>query len=360
MVMSRLFEPLPLRGLTIPNRVFVSPMCEYSCTDGLANDWHLVHLGSRAVGGCGLVLTEAASVSPEGRITPWDAGIWNEAQVVAWKPIVNFIKTQGVVPGIQLAHAGRKASCSQPWAGGKPLEPLAGGWETLGPSAVPFGRYPPPREMTAAQIEACIADFRRAAERSLEAGFEVAEVHAAHGYLLHEFLSPLSNRRTDEFGGSLPNRMRFPLAVCRAVREAWPQDRPVFVRISASDWKEGGWEIGQSVAFCRELKAIGIDLVDVSSGGNAHDQEIVLGPGYQVPFATAIRNEAAIPTAAVGLITEAVQAEHVVSTGQADAVCLARALLRDPYWARHAAKALGVELAWPNQYLRADVSPLGR
>jgi len=358
--MSRLFEPLTLRAVTIPNRVFVSPMCEYSCTDGLANDWHLVHLGSRAVGGCGLVLTEAASVSPEGRITPWDAGIWSHAQVEAWKPIVKFIKSQGSVPGIQIAHAGRKASCAQPWSGGGPLALDAGGWKTLGPSQVPFGRYPAPREMSAADIEACVADFRLAADRSLQAGFEVAEVHAAHGYLLHEFLSPISNVRTDDFGGSLSNRMRFPLMVCQAVRDAWPQDKPVFVRISASDWKEGGWDLEQSIAFCRELKAIGIDLIDVSSGGNAHDQKIVLGPGYQVPFSAAIRRDAGIPTAAVGLITEAVQAEHVVSTGQADAVCLARALLRDPYWARHAAKTLGVDVKWPDQYLRADVGPFGR
>ena len=378
--MSRLFEPLTLRAVTIPNRVFVSPMCEYSCTDGLANDWHLVHLGSRAVGGCGLVLTEAASVSPEGRITPWDAGIWNHAQVEAWKPIVKFIKAQGSVPGIQIAHAGRKASCAQPWSGGGPLARDAGGWKTLGPSEVPFGRYPAPRAMSATDIEACVAEFRLAADRSLQAGFEVAEVHAAHGYLLHEFLSPISNVRTDDFGGSLSNRMRFPLMACQAVRDAWPKDKPVFVRISASDWKDGGWDLEQSVAFCRELKAMGIDLVDVSSIQARRVLAIACVPlrlrgqplgvlyldhrfdkaAYQVPFSAAIRRDAGIPTAAVGLITEAVQAEHVVSTGQADAVCLARALLRDPYWARHAAKTLGVDLKWPDQYLRADVGPFGR
>jgi 2,4-dienoyl-CoA reductase-like NADH-dependent reductase (Old Yellow Enzyme family) len=358
--MSALFTPIQLRSLTIPNRIFVSPMCEYSSEDGLPDDWHLVHLGSRAVGGCGLVLTEACAVSPEGRITPWDAGIWNAAQVEAWKPIVRFIRSQGAVPGIQLAHAGRKASCDKPWTGGKPLAPGAGAWTTLGPSAIAFGHYPAPRAMSATDIDACVADFRQSADRAVQAGFEVAEVHAAHGYLLHEFLSPLSNERMDDFGGSLSNRMRFPLMVCRVVREAWPQARPVLVRISASDWKEGGWDIGQSVAFARELKAIGIDMIDVSSGGNAADQRIALRPGYQVPFSQAIRRDADIPTAAVGLITEPVQAEHIVANGEADAVCLARALLRDPYWPRHAARALGVAMPWPDQYKRADVGPLGR
>ncbi len=358
--MSLLFSPITLRSVTIPNRVFVSPMCEYSCEDGVPNDWHLVHLGSRAVGGCGLVITEAASVSPEGRITPWDAGIWSAAQVEAWKPIVKFIRDQGALTGIQIAHAGRKASCDKPWNGGKPLAQGAGGWKTLGPSEIAFGDYPAPRAMTPADLEACVAAFRHSAGLALQAGFEVAEVHAAHGYLLHEFLSPLSNRREDDFGGSLANRMRFPLAVVRAVREAWPGDKPVLVRISASDWKEGGWDLAQSIAFARELKAIGVDMIDVSSGGNAADQKIVLGPGYQVPFAAAIRREADIPVAAVGLITEPVQAEHILATGQADAVCLARALLRDPYWPRHAAKALGVAMAWPNQYKRCDTGPLGR
>jgi 2,4-dienoyl-CoA reductase-like NADH-dependent reductase (Old Yellow Enzyme family) len=358
--MSLLFSPLALRSVTLANRILVSPMCQYSAADGVPNDWHLVHLGSRAVGGAGLVLTEAASVSPEGRITPWDAGIWSPAQVAAWKPITAFIKAQGTVPGIQLAHAGRKASCDKPWNGGKPLAADAGAWKTLGPSEVAFGAYPAPRAMSAAELEACVADFRLAADRAVQAGFEVVEVHAAHGYLLHEFLSPLSNQRTDDCGGSLANRMRFPLAVARAVREAWPRDLPVLVRISASDWKEGGWDLEQSIAFVRELKKIGIDMIDVSSGGNAADQKIVLGPGYQAPFAAAIRREAGIPTAAVGLITEPVQSEHILATGQADAVCLARALLRDPYWPRHAAKALGVAMEWPDQYKRCETGPLGR
>lgn len=358
--MSLLFSPMTLRSVVIPNRVFVSPMCQYSCEDGLPNQWHLVHLGSRAIGGAGLVLTEAAAVSPDGRITPWDAGIWSSGQAAAWKPIAAFIRAHGAVPGIQLAHAGRKASCDKPWNGGKPLARDAGGWQTHGPSDLPFGNYPAPRAMSAADLEACVADFRLAADRAVQAGFEVAEVHCAHGYLLHEFLSPLSNARRDDFGGSLSNRMRFPLAVVRAVRDAWPREKPLLVRISASDWKEGGWDIEQSVAFARELKEAGVDMIDVSSGGNAADQKIVLGPGYQVAFASAIRRDAGIPVAAVGLITEPVQAEHILATGQADAVCLARALLRDPYWPRHAAKALGVAMPWPDQYKRCDTGPLGR
>jgi 2,4-dienoyl-CoA reductase-like NADH-dependent reductase (Old Yellow Enzyme family) len=349
-----------LRDMVRENRIVVSPMCQYSAEDGTVNDWHLVHLGSRAVGGAGLVLTEASAVCPDGRITPWDTGIWSAQQAEAWKPIAAFIKAQGAVPGIQLAHAGRKAGCDKPWNGGRPIARDAGGWRTHGPSDVPFGDYPAPRAMSVADLEACVSDFHLAADRALQAGFEVAEVHAAHGYLLHEFLSPLSNRREDDFGGSLSNRMRFPLAVARAVREAWPQDKPVLVRISASDWKEGGWDLEQSIAFAHELKEIGIDMIDVSSGGNAADQKVVLGPGYQAPFASAIRRDAGIPAAAVGLITEPVQAEHILHTGQADAVCLARALLRDPYWPRHAARALGEPMPWPNQYKRCEAGPLGR
>ena len=358
--MSLLFSPLALRSVTIPNRIFVSPMCQYSADDGEPNAWHFVHLGSRAAGGAALGLPEACAVPPAGRLTPWDTGIWSAAQAEAWKPIVDFIRAQGSVPGIQLAHAGRKASCDKPWNGGKPLAHDAGGWRTHGPSNVAFGDYPAPRAMSVADLEACVSDFHLAADRAQQAGFDVAEVHAAHGYLLHEFLSPLSNRREDEFGGSLSNRMRFPLAVVRAVRDAWPAGKPVLVRISASDWKEGGWDIEQSIAFARELRELGVDMIDVSSGGNASDQKIVLGPGYQVPFAAAIRRDAGIPAAAVGLITEPVQAEHILATGQADAVCLARALLRDPYWPRHAAKALGESMPWPNQYKRGEAGPLGR
>jgi len=358
--MSRLFSPLQLRSVTFPHRVFVSPMCQYSSEDGLPNEWHMVHLGSRAVGGASLVCVEASGVTPEGRITPWDAGIWSERHAKAWAPIAAFIRAQGAVPAIQLAHAGRKASTNKPWLGGKPLPANEGAWTTLGPSAIPFGHYPPPRAMTREEIGKTVEDFRRAAGHALAAGFDVVEIHGAHGYLLHEFCSPLSNQRTDDYGGSLENRMRFPLQVARAVREAWPQDKPVFYRISATDWADGGWDLPQSIALCRELKAIGIDLIDCSSGGNVHDAKIPVGPGYQVPLAEGIRKAVDMPVGAVGLIADATQAEQIVSLGQADAVFLARAELRDPYWPRHAAKALGVSLEWPDQYKRSDVNPLGR
>ena len=358
--MSKLFSPFPLRSVTFPNRVFVSPMCQYSSDDGMPNDWHLVHLGSRAIGGAGFVCVEASGVTPIGRITPWDAGIWSEAHAKAWKPVADFIRAHGSIPGIQIAHAGRKASVGRPWEGGKPLAPSAGGWQTIGPSAIAFGEYLPPREMTANEIEATVDDFRKAARLALQAGFDVVEVHGAHGYLLHSFCSPLSNRRTDAWGGSLENRIRLPLAVAKAVRELWPADKPVFYRVSATDWADGGWDLAQTIELCKKLKAAGIDLIDCSSGGNIAAQKIPLGPGYQVPFAEAIRREADIPTMAVGLISEPVQAEQIVSLGRADAVCLARALLRDPYWPRHAAKVLRVDMPWPDQYKRCDVGPLGR
>ena len=359
--MSQLFSTLQLRELIFKNRVFVSPMCQYSCEDGMPTDWHLVHLGSRAVGGAALVITEAAAVTPAGRISPEDAGIWNDAQMRAWAPIAAFIKAQGASPGIQLAHAGRKASTYAPWRGHGKVEPGSGGWDVLGPSESPFaGNYPVPHEMSIAEIAATVEAFAAAAKRSLKAGFEVPEIHGAHGYLLHEFLSPLSNTRSDEFGGSLENRMRFPLQVCAAVRDVWPNHLPVFLRISASDWKEGGWDVAQSIQFCMRAKALGIDLVDVSSGGNAHDAKMTIRPGYQVPFARAIRAGADMPTAAVGLITEAVQAEQIIADGDADCVFLARALLRDPYWPRHAARALGVNMEWPDQYKRAGVGAFGR
>ena len=358
--MSQLFSPLALRSLTFPNRIFVSPMCQYSSEGGMPNDWHLVHLGSRAVGGAALVCVEAAGVTPEGRITPWDAGIWSEAHARAWKPIADFIRAQGAIPAIQIAHAGRKASCNKPWLGGKPLAAGEGAWTALGPSAIAFGHYPPPRAMTLDEIRAAVKDFERAARLSLAAGFDVVEIHGAHGYLLHSFCSPLSNLREDAYGGMLDNRIRLPLEVARAVRAAWPDDKPVFYRASATDWFEGGWDLAQTIELCRRLKDLGIDLVDCSSGGNIHDQKIVLGPGYQVPFAQAIRREAGIPTAAVGLISEPVQAEQIVAHGQADAVVLARALLRDPYWPRHAARELGVDMPWPEPYKRCDVGPLGR
>ena len=326
----------------------------------MPNEWHFVHLGSRAVGGAALVCVEASGVTPAGRITPWDAGLWSQDHAKAWKRVADFIRLQGAVPAIQLAHAGRKASCNKPWEGGKPLSPAEGSWQTLGPSAIAFGEYPAPRAMTVKEIEAAVEDFRKSAKLALEAGFDVVEVHGAHGYLLHSFCSPLSNQRSDEWGGSLDNRMRLPLAVARAVREAWPADKPVFYRLSGSDWADGGWDIAQSIELCKRLKAIGIDLIDCTGGGNIAAQKIPLGPGYQVPFADAIRREAGIATMAVGLISEPAQAEQIISLGQADVVCLARAMLRDPYWPRHAAKVLKVEMAWPNQYKRCDVGPLGK
>jgi 2,4-dienoyl-CoA reductase-like NADH-dependent reductase (Old Yellow Enzyme family) len=358
--MSRLFSPLTLRSVQFTNRIFVSPMCQYSSEHGMPNDWHFVHLGSRAIGGAALVCVEASAVTPEGRITPWDAGIWSAEHGAAWKRVADFIRAHGAVPAIQIAHAGRKASVDKPWKGGKPLDEANGGWQTIAPSAIPFGGYHTPRAMTKQEIAQTIEDFRASARHALAAGFEVAEIHGAHGYLLHTFCSPLSNQRSDEYGGSLENRMRFPLEVSRAVRDAWPADKPVFYRVSATDWAEGGWDLPQSIELAKRLKDVGIDLIDCSSGGNIHDQKIRLGPGYQVPFAEAIRREAGIPTLAVGLISDATQAEQIVSLGQADAVCLARALLRDPYWPRHAAKELKVEFPWPDQYKRCDVGPLGR
>jgi len=352
--MSALFSPLKLRELTFRNRVFVSPMCMYSSDDGLPNDWHRVHLGSRAVGGAGLVMVEASAVTPEGRITPWDSGIWSDAHAQAFAPIVRFIKANGAVPGIQLAHAGRKASTNRPWLGGKPLAPDQGGWQVIGPSPVPFDEgHPTPRQMTPADIDHAVADFAAAAQRAVTAGFEVVEIHMAHGYLCHEFLSPLSNHRTDDFGGSLENRMRFPLRVAREVRATWPRHLPVFVRISATDWVPGAWDLPDSIELAKRLKDLSIDLIDCSSGGNAPRARIPQTPGYQVPFAQAIRRDAALPTGAVGLITDAHQAEEVVSTGKADAVLLAREMLRDPYWPLHAATTLKADVKWPDQYARA-------
>ena len=360
MASSHLFSPFQLRSVTFRNRVFVSPMCMYSSDDGMPNDWHFVHLGSRAVGGAGFVCVEASGVSPVGRITPWDAGIWSGQHAKAWKPVARFIREHGAVPGIQLAHAGRKASCDRPWNGGKPLDAAKGAWTTLGPSPVAFGHYPPPREMTREEIREIVSQFRDAALNALEAGFDVVEVHGAHGYLLHNFVSPLSNLRSDDYGGAFDNRVRLPLEVARVVRDTWPADKPVMYRMSATDWYEGGWDLPQSIELAKRLKAAGIDLIDCSSGGNIHEQKIVLGPSYQVPFSEAIRAGAGMPTAAVGLISDAVQAEEIVAHGRADAVFLARAMLRDPYWPRHAAKELGVAMEWPDQYKRADVGPLGR
>jgi 2,4-dienoyl-CoA reductase-like NADH-dependent reductase (Old Yellow Enzyme family) len=352
--MSRLFSPLKLRSVEFKNRIFVSPMCQYSSNDGMPTDWHLVHLGSRAVGGAALVMVEATAVSPEGRISPWDSGIWSNDHAQAFKKITAFIKAQSAVPGIQLAHAGRKASTDVPWRGGAPLGLDEGGWQPLAPSPLPFDEESPvPREMSVTDIADVIAQFARGARHALEAGFEVVEIHMAHGYLLHEFLSPLANRRSDRFGGSLEGRTRFPLEVVETVRQAWPGHLPLFVRISSTDWVDGGWDLAQSIDLSRRLKEIGVDLIDCSSAGMVPHARIPAGPGFQVPFAAAIRREVDLPTAAVGFITSPVQAEQIVALGEADAVVLAREMLRNPYWPLHAAKALNVDGPWPPQYLRA-------
>jgi len=352
--MSQLFTPYRIRGLELRNRVFVSPMCQYSSPNGIPTDWHLTHLGSRAVGGAALVFTEATAVSPEGRISPDDAGIWSDAHQAAWSRIAHFVREEGAAPGMQLAHAGRKASTAAPWFGGKPFGLKDRGWPPIGPSPIPFDAgYPAPREMTLADIDRVVGEFVAAARRCLAAGFQVIELHSAHGYLLHEFLSPLSNRRTDDYGGSLANRMRFTVRVARALREVWPQELPLFVRLSVTDWAEGGWDLPQSIELSRALQAAGVDLIDCSSGALVPGVRIPSTPGYQVPFAEAIRREAGIATGAVGLITEPAQAEQIVATGQADAVLLARETLRDPYWPLHAAKALGAKVAAPRQYGRA-------
>jgi 2,4-dienoyl-CoA reductase-like NADH-dependent reductase (Old Yellow Enzyme family) len=352
--MAQLFTPFRLREIEFRNRIFVSPMCQYSADGGIPNTWHLVHLGTRAVGGAALVMAEATAVCPEGRITPYCLGLWSDAHVNAFRPIADFIRQQGAVPAIQLAHAGRKASCDSPWNGGNHLPIGSGGWQTVAPSPIPFfPAHGTPHELSHADIDGIVELFADAAYRALAAGFEVAEVHCAHGYLLNEFLSPLSNKRTDEYGGSMENRCRLPLRIARTVREIWPQQWPVFVRISATDWVEGGWDLAQSVQFALWLKEIGIDLIDCSSGGLMPDAEIPAAPGFQVPLAAGVRSGAGIPTGAVGLITEAEQAEKILADGHADVIFLARELLRDPYWPLHAANKLGVDIAWPNQYVRA-------
>ena len=353
--MPHLFDPLPIRSVTFSNRVFVSPMCEYSSTDGFANDWHFVHLGSRAVGGAGLVFTEATAVTPEGRISPEDLGIWNDDHIEMLARIVRFVHEQGSVAGMQLAHAGRKASTYRPWSGNGMIGEAEGGWSNvLAPTAVAFAdNYPQPREMSKEDIAETTRAFAAAAARAHAAGFRVIEIHSAHGYLLHEFLSPLSNQRTDEYGGSFDNRTRLLREVAAAIRGVWPEDLPLFTRISATDWVAGGWDLDQSVELARQLKSLGVDLVDCSSGGNAATAKIPIGPGYQAPFAERIRKEAGILTGAVGMITSPPQAEQIVGSGQADAVLIARELLRDPYFPLRAARELGQEIRWPAQYLRA-------
>ena len=350
--MSLLFTPLTLRGATARNRVWVSPMCQYSAVDGLPNDWHLVHLGARAVGGAGVVLTEAAAVSPEGRISPQDAGIWNDEQAVAWARITAFVQAQGALVGVQLAHAGRKASARRPWEGRGVVGPDEGGWQPVGPTVEPFPSLGDPVELDEAGIAEVRADFVAATGRALSAGFDLVEIHAAHGYLLHSFLSPLSNTRTDGYGGDLAGRMRLTLEVIDDVRAAWPDDKPLLLRISASDWAAGGWTPEDSVALAKEAASRGVDLVDCSSGGNVL-VPIPVGPGFQAPFAEQVRREAGVPTGAVGLITEPAQAEQLLAEGSADVVLLARELLRDPSWPLRAARELGADVTWPVQYDRA-------
>ncbi|MBK8250454.1 MAG: NADH:flavin oxidoreductase/NADH oxidase [Gemmatimonadetes bacterium] len=347
-----LFEPLTLRSVTLRNRIAASPMCQYSATDGVPNDWHFVHLGGLATGGAGLVIAEATAVSPDGRISPHCTGIWNDTQRDAWKRIAAFVSAQGAVPGIQLGHAGRKASTHRPWEGSGAVS--EGGWTPVAPSAVAFSpTYPMPAALDAAGIHPTVDAFREAARRALAAGFQVIELHAAHGYLIHEFLSPLANQRTDAYGGSFENRTRFLHEVVAATREVWPEQFPLFVRLSATDWVEGGWTVEESVALARELRGQGVDLIDTSSAGLSPAQKIALGPGYQVPFARRIREEAGIATGAVGLITDPHQAEAIIANGDADLVLLARELLRNPRWPLAAAKALGVAGPWPRQYERA-------
>ncbi|WP_153815087.1 NADH:flavin oxidoreductase/NADH oxidase [Streptomyces sp. SUK 48] len=358
--MSVLFEPVTLREVTIPNRVWMAPMCQYSAEPagpltGAPDDWHLAHYGARATGGTGLIVVEATAVSPEGRISPYDLGLWNDTQVEAFRRITRFLSAQGTVPGVQLAHSGRKASTERPWKGGAPIDPEGHGWQPLAPSPLPFTEgHPAPTELTVDQIKEITGQFREAARRALEAGFEVVEIHGAHGYLVHGFLSPHSNHRTDAYGGSYENRVRFALEVVDAVREVWPADKPLFFRVSATDWlEEGGWTADDTVRLARDLRAHGVDLLDVSTGGNASGVRIPVEPGYQVPFAARVKAETGLPVAAVGLITEAEQAQKIVANGEADAVLLGRELLRDPSWARHTARELGGDVRVPEQYLRS-------
>ncbi len=352
--MSVLFSPISFRSVTLKNRIVVSPMCQYSSVDGFANDWHMVHLGTRAVGGAGLVFTEATAVSAEGRITPDDLGIWKDEHIDFLQRIVSFIHQQGAVAGIQLAHAGRKASHHSPWKSGKALQPNEHAWHTLAPSPIPFTpEEPKPKEMGKQDIETLIEHFVNAAQRAAQAGFKVVEIHAAHGYLINEFLSPTSNHRTDEYGGRFENRIRLLLEIVSAVREIWEPSLPLFVRISASEWTENGWSLQDSVRLSQILKSMGVDLIDCSSGGNAADQQIKAGPLYQTPFADAIRREAGIATGAVGLITTVQECEQILQDQQADLIFLARQLLRDPYFPLRAAAELGEDIKWPDQYLRA-------
>jgi 2,4-dienoyl-CoA reductase-like NADH-dependent reductase (Old Yellow Enzyme family) len=353
MNMSKLFRSITIRDIILKNRIVMSPMCQYSSTDGFANDWHLVHLGSRAVGGAGLIIAEATAVSPEGRITPGDLGLWKDSHIEGLARIVNFIHRQGSVAAIQIAHAGRKASCAVPWEGGKQLDEEHGGWQTVAPVSLPFYDHDrKPVALGSYGIRKVVSDFKAAATRAHKAGFKIVEIHAAHGYLIHEFLSPLSNQRTDEYGGSFENRIRLLLQVAEAVRSVWPPANPLFVRISSTDWVDGGWTIGDSVKLGKRLKELGVDLVDCSSGGNVPGVSVPFAPGYQVPFSEAIR-KTGIMTGAVGYITRTVQAESIIEEGKADLVIIAKELLRNPYFPLNSARELGVDVSWPVQYSRA-------
>lgn len=354
--MSQLFSPIAIRNVTLKNRISMSPMCQYSATDGFVNDWHIAHYGSRSVGGAGLVIVEATAVAPEGRITPGDLGIWDDDRLPGLTRLAGFISSNGAVPGIQIAHAGRKASCAVPWKGGLQLDNQNGGWQTVAPSPIPYipgdiTPYPLDNE----GIKSVVRQFAEAAGRALKAGFKVVEIHGAHGYLLHEFLSPLSNQRTDEYGGSFENRTRLLIEVAEAIRTVWPSDNPLYVRISSTDWMDGGWTIDDSVKLAPGLKESGADLIDCSSGGNVYNAKIPFGPGYQVPFAEAVK-KTGILTGAVGLITEARQAESILVEGKADIITMGRELLRDPYFPIKAAAELGEDVEWPVQYLRAKKS----
>jgi 2,4-dienoyl-CoA reductase-like NADH-dependent reductase (Old Yellow Enzyme family) len=352
--MPHLFSALRLRDVTLANRIGVSPMCQYSCLDGFANDWHFAHLAARAVGGAALVFTEAAAVSPEGRISPEDLGVWSEKHFEPLARIARFLDGQGAVAGIQLAHAGRKASVYRPWSGEGAVPEAEGGWRPVGPSAIAFGEgYATPETLSLERIAALQQAFATAASRAYAAGFRAIEIHAAHGYLAHQFLSPLSNRRADAYGGSFDNRVRFLCECVAAARRALPEKCPLFVRISATDWTEGGWDVDQSVELARRLKSLGVDAIDCSSGGNVETAKVPVGPGYQIPFAERIKREANIATAAVGMIAAPAQADQIVRAGQADLVLLGRELLRDPYWPLRAARELGLPTPWPAQYLRA-------
>jgi 2,4-dienoyl-CoA reductase-like NADH-dependent reductase (Old Yellow Enzyme family) len=352
--MAHLFESLQLRDVKLPNRIGIPPMCQYSAQDGVAADWHFIHYGSRAVGGAALMILEATAVAPEGRISPGDLGLWQDGQIEALARIAEFARRQGCVAAVQLAHAGRKASVGLGWQAQRVLTAAEGGWPVVGPSALPFGEdYGCPHELDQAAIERVIEQFAAAARRARTAGFQVVEIHAAHGYLLHQFLSPLANQRSDAYGGSFDNRTRLVRQVVEAVRREWPQSLPLLIRLSATDWLDGGWNADETVALCRTLKDLGVDLIDVSTGGLLPTAKIPAGPGFQTEFAARVRHEAGVPTAAVGLITSPAQADHIVRSGQADMVLLGREMLRNPYWPLHAAQALGQAAPWPQQYLRA-------